>query len=98
MGITNKTAKNMTSLLYMMIKNLKNKIITKRVVIGGVDALLASDDTVDMKYIQRITSLKERLENNVCSVQGGASRRRNAKRRGKNRRTRHKTCRRTRRS
>ena len=64
-------------------------------VIGGVDALPASDDTVDMKYIQRITSLKERLESNVCSVQGGASRRRNAKRHGKNRRTRHKTCHKT---
>ena len=64
-------------------------------VIGGVDALPASDDTVNKKHIQRITSLEERLGNSICSVQGGASRRRNAKRHGKNRRTRHKTCHKT---
>jgi hypothetical protein len=62
---------------------------------GGVDALLANDVVVDVHKIERLIMKEERyIYETPCSIQGGASRRLKANRRGKQRRTRRKTCRR----
>ena len=69
-------------------------------VIGGVDTLPPDGNIVKGDKIERPISNDEYWNNepSACSVQGGASRRRNAKRHGKQRRTRHRISRKTRRS
>ena len=75
------------------------RIIHKFRVVGGVDTLPSNDEFVKgdaIEYIElRPSPAISSSAAPVSSSSGGASRRRNAKRHGKNRRTRHKTCHKT---